>query len=648
MMKKGILYILSLCLTVCFMLPVNATSDDFWSYSDTVLTITGDIVNFTYNETPWQEYRSDIRTILISGAEEIPEGAFKNLFNVKNVVISSDVTSIGNDAFSGCNKIAAVLIPDTVNSIGTNAFSSSTAICVGEQSRFANQTGYKTYTSGVSNDSDLSDGTSSVSWAVYGNDTLVISGTGDMPNHFGNDANGGVKAPWKDNASQIKTVVIDYGITKTPVFLLNKERTDNTAYSSLQTLVIADSVTITMRDLFGWGGDPACLSRIDLSRNQSSVPQNTLTNTNTVYELFFGKGLSEYGGNAFYSTSSLTKIKLEEGFDGFASDVTSNTIRSANELKEIVFPASVTRIGNKHFFAVRGLEKIVVLNSKTTFGDTAFDVSKTGTETQSGKPTVYCYDNSTAKAWAEKNGFNVTLFDCAYTHGGTTWLMNGETQVEIADGNFSDSVKISNLSKNGDLIANEKVSVSYDFSGGDNWSKIIIAEKTQSGYTNIKTDTASDSTEFIVPSDAYGNEIFAFVFPMNSAGVCGNAKVLSLGIVRNEFDTLTLNETDNKLNGVFSGTYARSGNKTVMAVLCQYSSANEMLSSVIKTAEFKSGEPNSISYENEIIDDKTAKAVLYVWECKNTADSETVTVKSNITAYTTMASVVDCAVWIKQ
>ena len=647
-MRKSISIILSVCLLICAMVPLNVfavSSGDGWNYSDTVLTIDDDLSEFDYDAVPWQEYRSEIRTILIQGGTAIPNEAFKNLYNVKNVVVSTDIVSIVDETFSGCAKLAAVVLPDSVTSIGDNAFSDATAVCVGAESAFADKTGYKTYTTGAENDTTLCEGNAQIGWAVYDDDTLVISGSGNMPNHFGNDSSGSTKAPWKDYASTIKTAVVDYGVTKTPVSLLNKDRTNNAAYSALETFVVADSVTTAMRDWMAWGGD-AALKRMDFSRNLTDIPQNTLTTYNSVNEIYFGQKLKGFGSNAFYATGGLERINFEDGFDGFTSDFANNVIRSAGSLREIVFPKSVTRVGNNTFFAVRNLEKIVVLNSETEFGASAFNASTTGTQTAAGKPTVYCYADSKAKTWAEATGFNVITFDNVYTHGDVNWLMNDTTQVDVAGADISADVSADNLNEVGDVVANERVKFTYDFSGGDNWSKVVIAYKTTDGYAVVKTSIGCRETEFTVPTDAFGKEMYAFVLPMNSAGECGDAKVLSLGTVRNEFDnSVSLTGENDKLNGLFRGTYARDGEKTVLAVLCQYTADNIMIKSTAKTAVFETGVENEISYVDEPIDEKTARAVLYIWECKDTEEPDTATFTANITVHTTMSAVADCVEW---
>ncbi len=66
--------------------------------------------------------------IMPEGITEIPDNAFKNYWNLRDVKISKSVTSIGDEAFSGCKSLTSVTIPDSVTSIGSNAFSNCSSL----------------------------------------------------------------------------------------------------------------------------------------------------------------------------------------------------------------------------------------------------------------------------------------------------------------------------------------------------------------------------------------------------------------------------------------------------------------------------------------------------------------------------------------
>lgn len=107
-MRVIALLLVTVCLCAVCIIPASAESGTCgngltWSFSLGTLTISGegDMTNFNeYNTAPWYSLRDEI----------------------KKVVISEGVTSIGSLAFYNCTEIRTVLIPDTVKIIGGSAF----------------------------------------------------------------------------------------------------------------------------------------------------------------------------------------------------------------------------------------------------------------------------------------------------------------------------------------------------------------------------------------------------------------------------------------------------------------------------------------------------------------------------------------------
>ena len=61
------------------------------------------------------------------GVKQIPVYAF-SCNNIKSIIISDSVTSIGDSAFSGCSSLENITIPDSVTSIGDYAFSGCSSL----------------------------------------------------------------------------------------------------------------------------------------------------------------------------------------------------------------------------------------------------------------------------------------------------------------------------------------------------------------------------------------------------------------------------------------------------------------------------------------------------------------------------------------
>ena len=123
-MKKRTLSLMLALLMILSVLPVSAAADApksgtcgenlTWTLSDDgVLTISGSGAMTDYGPnsegydvlTPWDAYIND----------------------VKSIVISSGVTSIGSRAFAGCG-ITSIVIPDSVKTIGKSAFADCTGV----------------------------------------------------------------------------------------------------------------------------------------------------------------------------------------------------------------------------------------------------------------------------------------------------------------------------------------------------------------------------------------------------------------------------------------------------------------------------------------------------------------------------------------
>lgn len=91
-----------------------------------VLTVSGigDMYDFDWDTAKFQDIKNDVKSIVISnGVTSIGEFAFAYCTsNVENISIAKSVTKIGKAAFMGCSKLTSLVIPDGVKSIESNAF----------------------------------------------------------------------------------------------------------------------------------------------------------------------------------------------------------------------------------------------------------------------------------------------------------------------------------------------------------------------------------------------------------------------------------------------------------------------------------------------------------------------------------------------
>lgn len=408
-----------------------------WNISNMVLEISGngEIPDYEEGTAPWTGYEAKIRTVILNdGVTKIGSNAFYGLTSLKNAEIASSVASIGNGAFAGCEKLAAVVIPDSVKKIGSAAFPESASACVSASSVFANQDNYKTYTDGVSGDPVLASD-NSVSWAVYGGDTLIISGNGTIIRFENNSY-----APWSKYHKDLKTVVVEYGIKGLPLQLLGKDKvdpaidTEKVYYPAVKTVVIGDTVPLNRP-----GEISGCtnIERYDVSyacRQLNGYTLGTIsgqTNGQYVKEFFIPKNVKkDNSGPILCGMPSLEKLEFEEGFDGFATsnigEWSTAYVRNAPKLKNITIPYSVTQISDYSFIDLSGLEKLEILNPNTEISENAFYRC-------SADMTVICAKDSKAEIWAKSKNLKTETYIGSGEFGeGLSWYINGDGQMTVS------------------------------------------------------------------------------------------------------------------------------------------------------------------------------------------------------------------------
>ena len=90
-----------------------------------LLTIkgTGAMYNYEDHNTPWDNYKSQIRTVEIdAGATSVGDQAFKWCGSLASVSLPTTLRRIGDQAFSSCYSLTEITIPAGVTTIGSNAF----------------------------------------------------------------------------------------------------------------------------------------------------------------------------------------------------------------------------------------------------------------------------------------------------------------------------------------------------------------------------------------------------------------------------------------------------------------------------------------------------------------------------------------------
>ena len=136
-MKRNIIsVVLTLC-AVLLLVPLvaNASAEkagnltwDCSEYATLVISGNGPMDDYEMYNKPWHFLRGEIKEVIIkSGVTSIGDYAFWDFPYLESVVIPSSVTSIGDYAFANTN-LKSVTVPNTVTTIGWGAFSSCEAL----------------------------------------------------------------------------------------------------------------------------------------------------------------------------------------------------------------------------------------------------------------------------------------------------------------------------------------------------------------------------------------------------------------------------------------------------------------------------------------------------------------------------------------
>ena len=200
----------------------------------------------------------------------------------------------------------------------------------------------------------------SVTWALYSDGTLVISGTGPMEDYVGPYrlmlAGADVKQPqWYKDRNNITKAVIENGVTSIGTFTFDE-------YSSLTSVSIPNSVTS-----IGDGAFYGCtgLTSVTIPNSVISIGLGAFVDCRSLTSVTIPNSVTSIGDSAFGRTPWL------EGLGEFAI-VNGILLAYQGHGGDVVIPNGVTSIGNNAFYD-RGLTSVTIPDSVTSIGDGAFN-----------------------------------------------------------------------------------------------------------------------------------------------------------------------------------------------------------------------------------------------------------------------------------
>ena len=224
-----------------------------------------------------------------------------------------------------------------------------------------------------------------LTWKLYEDGTLTISGTGAMKDYNADDN----LSPAYNN-SDVKKIVIEDGVTSIG---------DAAFYgcSSLTSITIPDGVTSIGESAFS---DCSSLTSITIPDSVTSIGNNAFDSCSSLTSITIPDGVTSIEGSAFYNCSGLTSITIPDS----VTSIESYAFCNCSNLTSITIPDSVTSIGESVFDNCTNLTTIS-LSCKSTlkrsdFGDQTDLVSYTlHTLKKTEAKAATCTENGNKEYW---------------------------------------------------------------------------------------------------------------------------------------------------------------------------------------------------------------------------------------------------------
>ena len=342
-----------------------------------------------------------------------------------------------------------------------------------------------------------------VTWRLSDDGVLTISGTGAMQdyNYYNN------YAPWYSVRSQVKSVVIERGVTSIGEY----------AFYGCYALsvTIPDSVT--------------------------SIGSGAFSGCDSLTSVTIPGSVTSFGSGAFDSCDALTSVTISDGVNSIGNSAFSN----CEALTDVTIPNTVTAIGIEAFRCCTSLTSVTIPDGVTSIGRSAFEYCDALT-------SVKISDSVTSIGYNAFYGCSA-LTDIYYGGYGVDWLAAGggyDRAPENATVHFKEDLYDKGtcgvnanwvMTADGTLTISGKGRISnYDYSNRAPWyacGKYIKSVVIKSGVTGI------------------GNYAFYYCEALTSVTIPNSVTTIGDGAFRN-CEALTSVTIPNRVTSIGSSAFS--------------------------------------------------------------------------------------------
>ena len=286
---------------------------------------------------------------------QIGEYAFSNCPQLEKIEIPSNVTSIRNYAFANCNSLTEITLPKNINNLGNHVFDNCTLTKATIPAKVLNKMVLDNIETLIITNGD-----------IYNNDCkfssigeLIIEDEVTYINNyaFANTSVSKAKVPYKYLNSIPKDV-------EELTILATEEIEDNAfiEFKNLKKINLPDTITKIGDNAFN-GLDK--LESINLPKSLNIIGESAFDGCMSLEELIIPDSVTEIGKYAFKNCTSINNINIPANIESLEEGIFFNSI----SLDNIDIPSSVKSIGNNAFDGCINLSTIYIPDTINNVGE---------------------------------------------------------------------------------------------------------------------------------------------------------------------------------------------------------------------------------------------------------------------------------------
>jgi len=330
--------------------------------------------------TSWAELTTGDNPIipLSEDGKTMTSGSYESGEILKGkIVISNDITTIGDFVFHGFDGLTEAIIPNSVTSIGSHAFNYCTSLTSVTIGNSVTSIGYCAFNSCSLTTLTIPDSVTSIDeGAFYGCDDLTTVTIGDGLESIADNSFYFCNSLTQFSVSQNNTTYSsDNGV------LYNKNKTTILIYPAGKTeseFAIPNGVTTIGNHAFS---ECYNLSSITIPDGVTSIGNGAFCGCSSLREVNIPNSVTSIGDSAFSMCMGLTSVTIGNS----VTSIGEYAFSSCDGLTEVTIPNSVTNIGNQTFDWCRCLTRINVSENNSNYS------SDNGVLYDKNKTTIICY-----------------------------------------------------------------------------------------------------------------------------------------------------------------------------------------------------------------------------------------------------------------